>query len=217
MDKDFSEYRSLCITLEHLHDEFLKRKRELKGLLEETAAMKKEAFLILAKANRLTRHLTGRQRQATGITYNLGEIKMRINQAGALVSRGENAESSGGFNSGLPSMPQDECLNRRELRALALTAIGMIDRLKKNLLQLDLLEKRCRELIVSINKALEAFHYEYKIINRKIYPFGIFSFCHRSLRRLWGSTYFTFRDMDGISALGSITGLVLKIADAPLI
>ena len=212
-DKDFSEYRTLCATLGCLHEEFLKRKRELKGLLEETAARKREAFLVLAKANRLTRHLTGRQRQAAGITYHLSELNMRINQARALVFRGGNAEPSGG----LPSVPPYESLNRRELKAMGFAVIGMIDRLKKNLLQLDILEKRCRELITSINKALKAFRYESREIYRKIYPFGVFSLCHRYLRCIWGNTFFTFRDMDDISALGKITGLVLKIADAPLI
>ena len=216
-DVEFSEYRALCNTLGHLHDEFLKRKRELRGLLEETAARKREAFSVLARANRLTRHLTGNQRHAAGIIYHLGEIKMRINQAGALAFREEDVESPYGPHSGFPSVPPGEFLSRRELKALALAVIGMIDRLKKNLLQLDLLERRCRELIISIDKALQAFRHEVKVINRKIYPFGIFTFCHRYLRRLWGSTFFTFKDMDGLSALGKITGLVLKIADAPLI
>jgi len=216
-DREFSEYRALCATLGRLHEEFLKRKRELKGLLGETAVRKKEAYLVLARANRLTRHLTCSQRQVAGITYHLGEIRAKISQAGALVSMGKMSEPVGGVNSRYPSVPPDESLNRRELRQMGLAVVGMIDRLKKDLLQLDLLERRCRELILSINKALEAFRHEYKIVNRKIYPLGVFSFCHRALRSLWGNTFFTFRDMDGISALGKITGLVLKIADAPLI
>jgi hypothetical protein len=196
-----------------LHDEFLKRKLKLKRLIEETAALKREAFLVIAKANRLTRHLTCRQRQAVGITYHFDEIKARIHQAGVLALRVEEAEPSGG----LPSMRPDDFLSKKELKAMGFAVIGMIDSLRKSLVQLDLLEKRCRELILSINKALAAFRYEAKIINRKIYPFGVLSFCHRSLRNLLGNTFFTFRDMDGISNLCKITGLVLKIADAPLI
>ena len=202
-ERELTEYRNLSLTLASLHEKFLVRRQELRRLLAETAYYKTKALLILAKANRLTRHLTGRQRQVSGLTYFLGDIKARVNQAGQVL------------------VIQEDILNRLPRgeghRQDCLVILGMIDTVKKNLFQIDLLELRCRELIISINKALEAFRHEWKIIRRKIYPFGIFSLLYRSVRRLWGNTYFSFRDMDDIAALGNITGLVLKTADSPLV
>ena len=232
-EKELNEYKSLCTTLRNLHDKALAKRRKVKALLEETASRKKEAYIVLAKANRLTRHLTSRQRQMAGITYCLSEIKTLIEGARVLQWNPQEAESSievpANISSCLPvSAPANtiagilSCLpaefrNLRELKRMGLAIIKIIDFVKKIHLQLDLVEKRCKELILSINKAIEAFRHEFNIIYRKLFPFGIFSVIRRSYRRLRGNTYYSFRDMDGISALGNITGLVLKIANSPII
>ena len=210
-DREISEYRGLCTTFGNLHEKFQRRKQEIRKLLEELAARKRDAFIILAKANRLTLHLTGSQRQITGLTYQLSEIKTRINQGSPALLRDVGAEAERENLSELY-----DCQNRRELKQKGLLLIRMIDSLRKKLLQLDILELRCRELILSINKALQAFRHESRIIRRKIYPFGIFSLSYRALRRFWGAAYFSHRDMEDIAALGSITGYVLKIADSPV-
>ena len=224
-EKELTEYRSLCVTLGELHDRFLKRREELRLLLEKTAALKQKAFLVLFKANRLTRHLTGGQRYKTGLSYYLKEIEERINNAGPVVSPGfgsagddnDEAESLKLIRPGFKGELPVNCRNLRELKQWELLIIKMIDAVKKKLLQIDILELRCRELIQSINKALEAFRHESGIINRKIYPLGILSFFCRSLRRLFGGTYFSPGDLADLAALGSITVLVLKIADSLLI
>ena len=214
-DSEYSEYRKLCTTLGNLYEKYLERKLEIRRLLEKTAARRKDALLALAKANRFTRHLTGRQRYISGLSYHLGDITRRINQAGALVSQGnfdesrEMMEIRAGIKAEMPA-------GIRELRSLVLVVIRMIDRIKKYLLQFDLLEKRCHELILSIGKALEAFYHEVRIIYRKIYPFGLFSFFRRYLRSLFGKTFFTSADMDDVGALGNFTKLILKIADSPI-
>ena len=208
--------------LGELHEKFLKRKQELRRLLEETAVQKRDAFRVLEKANRLTRHLTGGQRQITGISYHLGEIKARIRQVnqsspvffkGAILEGGVPSEIRHEFQ---PEFQEDH-RSRVELKQKGLAILGLIDRIKKQLLQLDLLELRCRELIASIKKALLAFQYEFNKIRRKIYPFGIFSFFRRTLGCLFGYSYFAPRDLKEVSALGQITGFILKIADSPLI
>ena len=214
-DKEIAEYRSLCATLRDFHEKYLWRKRELRQLLEETAALRRDALQVLARANRLTLHLTGRQRQITGLTYQLGEIKARINQGALLKGPG-----SAGERETLPEIQPEfrpDCQSRREFKQRELMILGMIDDIRKSILQLDLLELRCRELILSINKAMEAFHHEWRSIRRKIYPFGIFSLLYRTLRGLWGRSYFSLHDMEDIAALGNITGCFLKIADSPLI
>jgi hypothetical protein len=187
--------------------------------LEETVTLRKEALIVLAKANRLTKHLTGYQRLKSGLSYNLGEIKARIDkihQHSPVLFHGQNSIEEGeALINDCES--QNDFRSRRELKQKVLALLALIDGVKEKLLRLDLLEFRCRELILSINKALEAFRYESRIISRKIYPFGFFSLCYRALRRLCGGAYFNFRDLGNVTALGNITGHILKIADSPII
>jgi hypothetical protein len=216
-EKELTEYKALCAVLGELRDRFLERKQELKKLLLETAGRRKHALKILAKANGLTRHLTSRQRQITGLSYHWGELKAKLN----LAITFQNSQSDTVFgiekkNEIQLSSPED-CLSFTELRRNGLAVISMIDQVKKSLLQLDVLEMRCRELMVSLDKALAAFRRESRRIHRKVYPLGFISFLCRFLRLAAGYTYFTLRDLGGIADLGNITGLVLKIADSPLI
>ena len=215
-EKEFAEYSSLCSTLDSLHQTFLKRRTELRKLLEKTVEKKREALLILAKANRITRHLNGYQRQTTGLSYQLIDIKARLNGLTPVFQKNniEEAEGRGDIQLRFNS---PECISRRELKQNSLTVISLIDTVKKQILQLELLALRCRELISSINKALEGFRHEERIIRRKMYPFGVFSFLRRSLRHLAGSSYFSYRDMNDVTALGNMTGLILRMADSPLI
>jgi hypothetical protein len=216
-DKELFEYTSLCGILKVLCDKFEERKHEVKELLNETAVLKRDAFIALAKANRFTRHLTGGQRQMAGLQYRSEDIKNKIKKL-ILLSFPEMQKTHPAEDSGIihPELKQ-KGRSRGELKRMGMVLLEKIDQVKKTLLQLDLLEKRCRELIAAIKKAMEAFRHELKVIRRKIYPFGIFSFFYRFLRTLFGRTYFTNRDIGDVSALGNITGLVLKIADSPLI
>ena len=229
MERELTEYRALCASLGSLRENFIKKRQALLLLLEKTAERRLQALMLLAKANRLTRHLNGYQRQITGLSYHLGEIKTRIRAADSLVFMrkiedveilpGENLQgefSPGEFSPETLLEAGPESLKRAELKRKGLVILGLIDRAKEKLLKLDFLELRCRELLLSINKALEAFRHEWKIIRKKIYPFGIFSLARRSWRRLLGNNYFFPRDLESISALGNMTGLVLKIADTKL-
>jgi hypothetical protein len=218
-EKELTEYKALCSVLRDLRSRFLERKQELKKLLEDAAGRRKEALELLAKTNGLTRHLTGHQRQITGLSYHLGEIKAKLNLAKSFQI--QNDQSGMVFvmddkNEIQRSIPED-CRNSPELKRNGLAVISMIDHVKKSLLQLDVLEMRCRELMASLNKALAAFRHESRRIQRSVYPLGFISVFYRFLRRAAGENYFTLRDLDGIADLGNITGLVLKIADSPLI
>ena len=179
-------------------------------------ALRNTTLLVLVKANCFTRHLTARQRQISGLTYRLEELKKRINQGSPPVQ-----DLGGGDEvKYLPELrdwqAEESCGSLRELKQKGLLILSLIDSLRKKLFQFDLLELRCRELVLSISKALEAFRHESTIIHRKLYPFGMFSHFCRRFRLLWGSPYFTLRDMENITALGNITGHVLKIADSPI-
>ena len=210
-DKDLSEYREYCSALRELQNKYSKRKHELRLLLEETSSLRKETYGILLKANRFTRHLTGRQRQITGLSYRLVEIEARIKQIGPALRGPEEA-----LPAELPDFLPENNRNRLELKKKGIEILAMIDDIRMKILQLDLLELRCRELILSINKALEAFRHEARIIRRKIYPFGIFSLVGRVFRGVFGSPYFSFRDMEDVAALGTITRHVLSILDLKL-
>ena len=213
-EKEITEYRKIHAVLTELETRYRLRKEELRLLFAKTAALRSRALCILVKANRLTKHLTGRQRQVVGLSYNLVEIEARITRHNPLVLY----DDEGGY---MPEMhnrqaPED-CKNIRELKQKELLVVSLIDRIRKKLLQIDILEMRCRELILSISKAIEAFCYESGVIRRKIYPYGVFSLLHRNIRRLLGSAYFSLGDMETLRALGNISGDVLKIADSPII
>lgn len=199
-DKELTEYHSLC-------SRFARRKEELFKLLEETFARKQDALLILAKANRPIRHLTGRQRQVCGLNYYLSDITARKNQIKPIFAVKKIEEES------FPELKAEISVFKPKKPVV----LALIDRVKKKLLQLDLLEMRCREIIAAIDKAMQAFFHEWKNIKRKIYPLGIFSHAGRSLRKLTGNTYFSFGEMKEVAALGSITALVLTIIDSPLV
>jgi len=211
-EKESNGYKALCAALLELRGKLLDRKQELKRLLEETAERRKAALELLAKANGITRYLTGRQRQITGLLYYPGEIKAKIKAANSFL----NTYSGGDKNEIQHPIPES-CRNSLELKRNELMLISLIDQIRKSLLELDVLEMRCRELIASLDKAMAAFRHESRRIHRSIYPLGFISIFYRFLRRTAGKTYFALRDLDGIADLGNITGLVLKVADSPLI
>jgi chromosome segregation ATPase len=217
-EKELAEYGALCAALQELRRRFQDKKREVRKLLEETAGRRKDALELLAKANAITRHLTGRQRQIAGLSYHLCEIKAALKLAKS-IQGGQSDPVLAAIEDKIEiQRPIPEgCRTSLELKRSSLAVILMIDQIKKSLLQLGVLEMRCLELIASLNKALTAFRHESRRIHRRIYPLGFISVFCRFLARLAGNTYFTLRDLDGIAGLGNITGLVLKIADSPLI
>ena len=207
---ELSEYRQLYASLVSLHEKFMEKGREMCLLLEETASVRRKAIQLLARANNFTGHLSSRQRELTGLSYYPAELSARIsdNSPPLFLRDVEYVET-------LPKIPED-FKDRIELKQRILVILGLIDELKAKLLRLDLLDMRCRELTLSINKALKAFRRESRLVQKKIYPYWIFSMVFRHVRKLMGKSYFTYRDLDGIAAFGNITGLVLKIADSPL-
>jgi hypothetical protein len=76
---------------------------------------------------------------------------------------------------------------------------------------------RCRELLLSTDKALQAFKHEYGLIRRRVYPFGFLSALCKQLRRIRGFSYFSHRDLKELTVLGEFTGDVLKIVDSPIL
>jgi hypothetical protein len=195
-------YDGLAACLRELRDAYKKRKEEIRGILAETGALKKETAVVLKKANRLTRHLTGRQRRETGVFYHSGFFDFRA---------GKDLSPVPGFTVDLETEPELLGKSPEKTGPGEIKTLCLIDRFRKELLALDLLEMRCRELLLSMNKALEAFRHEYSLIRRRIYPFMLFSALYKRLRCLRGLSYFSPGDLREIAALGELTGHVMKI------
>jgi hypothetical protein len=203
---------SLSASLRELHEKHERRKKEIRSLLEETGAIMRGAAAFLKKANRLTRYLTARQRQQAGILYHPSFFDSRL-KGRALVPLIPNKTLDRG------EFPPElaEPGGRLERKPGELRMLRLMDALKKNLLTLDILEIRCRELLISIDKAMEAFRHEYASIRRRVYPYSFFSALYKHFRRLRGFSYFSHRDLKELAVLGELTGHILKIADSPIL
>jgi hypothetical protein len=203
---------SLSASLRELHEKHERRKKEIRSLLEETGAIMRGAVAFLEKANRLTRYLTAKQRQQAGILYHPSFFDSRLRGKdpvslipNKILDRGEFPPELAGPGGRLERRPEEPGMLR------------LMDILKKNLLALDLLEIRCRELLLSIDKAMEAFRHEYASIRRRVYPCRFFSALYKHFRRLRGFSYFSHRDLKELAVLGDLTGHILKIADSPIL
>jgi hypothetical protein len=212
MEKKAAEINSLNASLRELHEKHERRMEEIRDLLEETGALMAGTAAFLKKANRLTRYLTARQRQETGIFYHPSFFDSRLKRRDLVPLIPDKILDHGEIP---PELTGPGGL--RELKLGELRMIRLMDLLKKNLLALDLLEMRCRELLLSIGKALEAFRHEYAFIRRRLYPYGFFSALGKHFRRLRGFPYFSPRDLRELAVLGEFTGHVLKIADSPIL
>jgi hypothetical protein len=221
----------LCAALGELQKKYASRKSELRLLLERTQNLRRGALVALVKANRLTRHLTAHQRQVTGLTYRLAELKAKVSDLNPLVFQIASGD-------GVDNIPMDTTMfditmvdnatlrdtqavekryDVRELKKRGILLLTLIDDVRKKLLQLDVLELRCRELILSTEKAIQAFRHQSRFVFRAIYPFGFFSAFWRTVKSFFGRAYFSLRDMENITTLGNITKGVLKIAESPII
>lgn len=93
----------------------------------------------------------------------------------------------------------------------------MIDQIKKNLLAFDAIELRCKELIESITKALEAFEVIYQTSYKEIYPLGFISKVFKSIKKIFTKKYFSQKNIKQIQILGETTSHILKIVDSPVL
>lgn len=209
--KEAAGTNSLSASLRELHEKYERRKEEIRNLLEETGALMTRTAAFLKKANRLTRYLTARQRQEAGILYHPSFFDSCLKRRDLIPLMPNKIPDHGEIP------PELSKSSFRELKLGELRTLRLMDVLKKNLLALDLLEMRCRELILSIDKALEAFKHEYAFVRRRVYPYRFFSVLCKHLRRLRGFSYFSPRDLKELAVLGELTGHVLKIAGSPIL
>jgi len=223
------EYNALYVAFWELHERYTHRKEELRHVLQAAAAARVQALMVLLKVNDLTRYLTAGQRQVSGYTYRLQDIKARIDSGKSLGMQG----LSGGSGSSLSYLDDRDDLTNdettlpaaydeipttvQERKRRELLTLSLIDGLKAKLLQLDILELRCRELTLSLDTALRGFQYESTCIIKKLHPYGVFSRLQRRFRWMRGSAYFTPHDMNDVRLLGTVTGHILTITDSAIL
>ncbi len=92
-----------------------------------------------------------------------------------------------------------------------------IDTIKSNILKLDLLEMRCKEIITSLLKFNEVFDIEFNKVYKQIYP-SFFSKLWKKFRKLFlGRTYFSNEDLKHIAYIGKLaTDFALLIDTKPI-
>ena len=86
-----------------------------------------------------------------------------------------------------------------------------------NMVQFGIIQARTGELIAAIVKSVDVFNYQYKTAYRKLFPLGLFSKLWRSFRRFFAHPYFSWQEIGCLQNLGITAGLVLKMAEAPVL
>ena len=214
---ELEQYLCLRAALKALAETYERRKDSLLPLLREAARLKQKTLAELGKARRLTRHLTARQNREIGLLLNPGGHLLRPGPP----PRNAAPDRAGALAKEAPLLketpPAESFKNRRDLKAGEALALSLIDALKRGLLELDILEMRCRELLASIAGALAAYRKEYRRIVRGIYPFGVVSRLFKFLNKLAGNAYYSGRDVKELTALGNLTVNIVKMAEAPLL
>jgi hypothetical protein len=212
--KEEEEYRFLYAAMVELREKCEERRAGVLKLLLELDELRENAVKEISRVNGLGRRLSAyHQREMGFLRVKAGKKKrpsaepvVPLNDKGAAMLEPVPAPA-----------PAAGFANRRELKIREIETLSKINELKKTLLQLDLLELRCRELLVSIAKALEAFSHEFKTAKREIYPFSIFSRILKNFRSLWGGPYYTPGDLRVLATLGVLAVHIIDMAETPVI
>jgi len=209
---DLADYRLLCSTLAELRQKITVQKNRVAMLLDETICQRRRLLSALGKSKTLTRRLTILQRKQLGLLLDPGKHVPGMAEIPALDKNHINSEPD---PAKLPEFSENH-KNLREIKAAEIRVLSMIDETKGRLLRLELLEMRLRELLVSINRALEVYDEQWQRIRRIIYPLGIFSVFFKNIRQFFGSSHFSPRDLKEIKFLGDLAGNIMKMADSPV-
>jgi len=105
----------------------------------------------------------------------------------------------------------------KALRGEEIKIAEYINKIQGNLTAFNAIENRSKELIVSLQKSMDAFVYEYKAAKKHIFPFGIFSRLYKQVRKsVFKRPYYSDKDLLHIQNLGATTGMILKMVDSPV-
>ena len=79
-----------------------------------------------------------------------------------------------------------------------------LDSIKSNIAQLDVLETRCNEIILSLSKAKQVFDHEFNKVYAQIYPSFFSRFWMQFRKRFLGRNYFSDADLKNIAYIGGL-------------
>lgn len=92
-----------------------------------------------------------------------------------------------------------------------------MDLIKANILKLDLLEERCKELITSLNKFREVFDVEFDKVYNQIYPTMFSKLWKKIRKKFFKSNYFSSEDLKNIAYIGGLaTDFAILIDTKPI-
>ncbi|MCL2832156.1 MAG: hypothetical protein FWD78_03210 [Treponema sp.] len=214
--EDLADYNRLCRDFRELHLKYEEQKVRITCLLARTASQRRRLAAELGKAAALTRRLSGSQRRQLGMFHDPYH-NTKSGSPGTFSKAGAQADAA------LSLKPEpcplaavenpDEYKNKKELKAAEIRIITMIDGIKKKLLRLQLLEMRLGELLISLDKSLQAYDHQWRRIKRGIYPLGIISVWFKCIRGALGGSHFTAKDIKGIAFLQELAGNILNMAE----
>ena len=217
--EELAEYQALCESLRELHRRYGEQKAKVLLLIGEMEDARRHLFKKLRKTYRLGQRLTNLQKKQLGFlsASDSGENGfILLGGKHGIAIHPEEPQKLVLINSLVNELPE-ACNTLRELNEAVVKVLSMVDIVKKELLRMELLEMRLRELLVSIKKAMEAHDHVWRQVHRLIYPFGIFSLFFKYLRELRGAPHFTEQDLNELSILGRMAGNIVKIADTPVL
>lgn len=106
----------------------------------------------------------------------------------------------------------------RDIEEKILVVIKSIDDIENNIFEFDCLDIRSKELVVSIEKAIEVFDIEYKKVYCKLYPYGKHSNYIRLFRKhILRKNYFSKIDYKKICYIGGLATDFATLIDTKII
>ena len=209
--KELNDYNTLCNTLEKLYLIHENQKSEISGLLNRLIILRTRLIKELGKTSRALKHMTLFQKNQIGLSWQSEKLKLWDKDEFFLIPllKPETVP--------LHTRYPKELAKTKEVKSQELRLISLIDGMKKKQLRLELIGMRLSELLYAINKAIQAYNYQWKQIYWTIFPLGIFSTLYRSLKKMLGRHYFTPKDINEIAVIANLGLNIIKMANVPLI
>ena len=199
MTRQISRSATDLDALEEQHD--IKRIETLKAL-ETLGEARRHALLQLQKTWILFRYLNWKQQE-------------HINS-----QSGEDIPLQAIFSSSAVALNNPDPAINTAVPVIAKSTASYLQKVKtvrKNIIQFGIIEARVHELIGVIIKSTAVFNHQYKTTYRELFPLGFISKVQRHIRLLFHHPYFSWQEIGCLQNLGRAAGLVLKMAETPVL
>lgn len=106
----------------------------------------------------------------------------------------------------------------KEIESQMSKIIKTMDQMQNNILQLDLLNERSKELIIALKKAQDVFDQEFHRVYKEIYKYPILSKSIKWTRKhIFRGNYFSKKDFENIAYIGGIASDFATLIDTKII